>query len=243
MLAAMPARQRFQAALEPDGTSLGWTIVRVPFDLTEVWPSRKGLRVRGTIRAALPRRTRAAGPFPLRTSLFKAQNGAYVLLVNKRMQKAAGLSRGSVAEITLEPDTEERIVTTPSELETILRQDRALRRWHDQLSASYRKAIGDLIAQPKSAAARRSRAERIAEAMLLAMEGEHTTPPILEFAFQRQPRARAGWQAMTPIQRRSHLLGIFYYQGPESRHKRAQKAAADALRVAAKKLRDSRGPA
>ena len=37
---------------------------------------------------------------------------------------------------------------------------------------------------------------------------------------------------MTPRQRRGHLLGIFYYQGPEARERRAQKAVAEALRVA-----------
>jgi hypothetical protein len=40
---------------------------------------------------------------------------------------------------------------------------------------------------------------------------------------------------MTPVQRRGHLLGIFYYQSPESRQKRAQKAVDEALRTAAKK--------
>jgi len=37
---------------------------------------------------------------------------------------------------------------------------------------------------------------------------------------------------MTPIQRRGHLMGIFYYQSPESRQKRAQKAIEEALRAA-----------
>jgi len=239
---AVTASRRFQGVLESDGTSLGWTIVRVPFDPTVVWPNRKGLRVRGTIRAAVARRPAAASaPFPFRTSLLKARDHGPVLLVNKRMQKATGLTRGSVAEVTLEPDMEERAVATPPELETILRQDRSLRRWYDRLSASYRKAIGDRIAQPKSPSARRSRAERIAEGMMLAMEGEHTTPPVLELAFQRQPQARAGWHAMTPIQRRGHMLGIFWYQSPESRRKRAEKAVEHASRVAAMKPRGNSG--
>jgi hypothetical protein len=37
---------------------------------------------------------------------------------------------------------------------------------------------------------------------------------------------------MTPVQRRGHLLGIFYYQSPESRQKRTDKAVAEALKVA-----------
>lgn len=229
----MPAR-RFQGILQADGTSLGWTIVRVPFEPTEVWPRRKGLRVRGTIRSAANPRSVAA---PFRTSLFRMRDGGCVLLVNKQMQKAVGITRGSFAHITLEPDTEERPLTVPPELDKLVRQDRALRRFHDALSASMRKAIADLITQPKSPAARVSRAELWAERMLLAMEGERVPPPILEAAFQRIPRARAGWQAMTPVQRRNHLMGIFYYQSPESRQKRAEKAIAEALRLMERKSR------
>jgi uncharacterized protein YdeI (YjbR/CyaY-like superfamily) len=75
------------------------------------------------------------------------------------------------------------------------------------------------------------RAEQIAERMLLTMEGERVTPPILESAFQRLPKAREGWKAMTPLQRRRHLLGIYGYLSPESRQKRMQKTIEEALRV------------
>jgi hypothetical protein len=37
---------------------------------------------------------------------------------------------------------------------------------------------------------------------------------------------------MTPVQRRGHLLGIFYYQSPEAREKRARKAVEEALKYA-----------
>ena len=67
---------------------------------------------------------------------------------------------------------------------------------------------------------------------MLAMEGEQAMPPVLQLAFRRQPRALAGWNAMTPIQRRGHLLGIFYYKAPESRQKRADKAVVEALKIA-----------
>lgn len=217
----MRGREKFAGVLEKDGTRLHWTIVRVPFDPVQVWPQRKGLRVRGTING-----------FAFRTSLFSMQKGGTFLLVNKPMQKGAGAALGSVVEVVLEPDLEERVVTTPEELEKLLGQSRALRRWHDALNASSRKWIADWVAQPKSAEARVQRAEQMTERMLLTMEGERKPPPILEAAFQRQPEARAGWRAMTPRQRRQHLLGIFNYQSPESRQKRAQKAVEEALRIA-----------
>src|SRR6202042_2046938 len=42
----MAGRQKFQGVLQSDGTALGWTIVKVPFEPVDVWPKRKGLRVR-----------------------------------------------------------------------------------------------------------------------------------------------------------------------------------------------------
>jgi hypothetical protein len=40
---------------------------------------------------------------------------------------------------------------------------------------------------------------------------------------------------MTPVQRRGHLLGIFYYQTAEARERRAAKAVEEALRVTRRK--------
>ena len=74
--------------LQLDGTSLGWTIVRVPFDPAQVWPRRKGLRVRGTVNEVA-----------VRTSLFRTRDGGCILLVNKQTQKNAAITLGSVADV------------------------------------------------------------------------------------------------------------------------------------------------
>lgn len=219
----MSGAKRFRGILEHDGTSLNWTIVRVPFDPAQTWPSLQRLRVRGTING-----------FAFRTSLFRNKRLGCLLLVNRTMQRGAGARLGCEAEIVLEPDTAERAFSTPPELARLLRQSESLQRWHDQLSPSIRKYIAVAVARPRSPESRAKTAELMAERMLLAMEGERRTPPILEAAFQRIPDAREGWLAMTPIQRRNHLLSIFYYRSPESRQKRARQAIADALRIAAK---------
>jgi hypothetical protein len=57
----------------------------------------------------------------------------------------------------------------------------------------------------------------------------------LKAAFLRQPLALKGWEAMTPVQRRGHLLGIFYNQSADARERRAAKAVEEALRVAKRK--------
>jgi uncharacterized protein YdeI (YjbR/CyaY-like superfamily) len=214
-------QKKFRGVLQPDNTALKWVIVKVPFDPAKAWPKRNRLRVNGTING-----------FPFRTFLFSSAKHGHILLVNKQMQKGARVAVGGVAEIILEPDLEERPSTVPPELEKLLKQDRALKKWFGELSPSARKYIGAAVDACKSPEARIHRAEQMAERMLLAMEGEREMPPILQVAFRRQPRALAGWQAMTPVQRRGHLLGIFYYQSPESRQKRADKAVAEALQVA-----------
>jgi uncharacterized protein YdeI (YjbR/CyaY-like superfamily) len=217
----MSTRQRFRSLLKPDGTNLKWVIADVPFSPQKVWKARKGMRVKGTING-----------FDFRTSLFGSAEKGYVILVNKQMQKGAQAYAGEMAEFTLEPDLEERGAAVPPELAKLLKQDRALERWFNALSYSYRKYMSDDVRKPKSPEARRRRAEQTAERMLLAMEGEHTLPPILQVAFRRAPLAQTGWKAMTPIQRRAHLLGIFYYHSPEARERRAQKAVEEALRIA-----------
>ncbi len=217
----MGKQKKFHGVLQPDNTPLKWVIVKVPFDPAKAWPTRNRLRVKGTING-----------FPFRTSLFGSTKDGHVLLVNKQMQKGGKVSVGSMAEVVLEPDFEERPSTVPAELEKLLNQSRTMKKWFEQLSPSARKYIGAYVEASKAPEARMRRAEQMAERMFLAMEGECEMPPILQLAFRRQPRALAGWEAMTPVQRRGHLLGIFYYQSPESRQKRADKAVAEAVKIA-----------
>jgi uncharacterized protein YdeI (YjbR/CyaY-like superfamily) len=220
----MSAAKTFTALLEPDGTQLRWVIARVPFDVAKVWPVRKGRRVRGEIEG-----------FQFRTSLFPDPRGqGQILLVNKKMQAGAKAKAGEKVRIRLEPDLEERPTLMPVELERELKGDRKLRKWFDAMSPSMRREIGKWVDEAKGAETRKKRAEKMAERLLLAMEGEQEPPPVLRAAFQQQPRALMGWTKLTPTQRRNHLLGIFYYETVEARERRAAKAVEEALRAAEK---------
>jgi hypothetical protein len=127
-------QKKFRGVLQPDNTALKWVIVKVPFDPVKVWPKRNRLRVKGTING-----------YPFRTSLFGSAKGGHILLVNKQMQKGARVSVGGLAEIILEPDFEERKTGVPIELEKLLKQDRALKKFFEQLSPSARKYIGAAV--------------------------------------------------------------------------------------------------
>jgi uncharacterized protein YdeI (YjbR/CyaY-like superfamily) len=221
----------FQATLRRDETPLQWTVISVPREVTEYWKARNRFRVKGEIMSE------GTEGFAFRTSLFPTGDGGFILLVNKRMQTAARVTAGSVATFRLEPDTEERDVDIPAELAKAISGVSGLRRWYDRLPYSLRKYIADIITGVKSPEARVRRAEQMAELALSMKEAERELPPILEAAFVRAPLARQGWNAMTPIQRRGHLWGIFYYRSPESRQKRTDKAIQEAIRIAKSKAK------
>ena len=202
----------FRATLEQLGQALGWTIARVPFEPRDVWPTMIRLRVRGEINS-----------FAFRTSLFPDPRGGFYLLVNRTMQKQAGVHSGDAPEFRLEPDLEAREAELPDELAVLLDDEPGLRPWYDALTEYTRREIGKWILGVKSDASRMKRAEQMAERLLSAMDAEVELPPLIDTAFRKHPKARVGWNKMTPLQRRNELLAVFYYQAPDARQRRVDK--------------------
>lgn len=216
------ATKRFRAMLEHAGGALGWTVARVPFDVTKAWPKMVRRRVKVEV----------AGE-AFRTSLFPdAEHGGHFILVNKAMQKAAGVRLGGMIDLAVEPDLEEREAWLPAELEAILKKEKRLTKWYAELPQAKRREIGKYIDGAKGAEGRQHRAEETAERLLATMEGEKVLPPVIDVAFRRTPMARKGWEKMTAAQKRGHLMGVFYYKSPEAREKRVGKLVEEALRAA-----------
>ena len=212
------AARHFTARLELGNRALGWTIARVPFS-PEALGKMLRLRVQGEINA-----------FPFRTSLFPdaANPGRYYILVSRAMQHATGLHPGDKAAFSLSADLDPRPAELPDELAVLLDDEPGLRDFYDSLTEYMRREIGKWVSAPKSGDARLRRAQQMAERLLATMEGERELPPAIAAAFRARPRARAGWNNMTPAQRRANLMAVFHYQSPESREKRIQKLCDDA---------------
>lgn len=211
-----------EVVLERHKIGLPFVVARVDAAaLRKAWPGWADRRVKGEINGVA-----------LQTTLFPANEGAdLVLVVNRKLQAAAKVGPGDRVRLQLEPDTQSA-APMPKELVETLKGERALRQWFEKLAPSMRKGAANYVDQGKSAATRQKRAEQMAEMLMLTMEGEHELPPILRAAFERAPGAAAGWQAMTPLQRRNHLLGVFYVQTVGGRERRAEQTVQDALRVA-----------
>ena len=221
---AKNAARRFRAVIEPLSGGLGWVVARLPFDVDAAWNKMVRLRVKVEV-----------GGEVFRTSLFAdAHRGGHFVLVNKKMQKAAGARVGAMVDFAIGPDLDERTPTVPPELAKLLKTEKKLAKWYEGLSEPTRWEIAKWIDGVKSAEARQRRAEQIAERLMLTMEGEKELPPVLDVAFRRVPAARKGWEAMTKAQRRSNLMAVFYYQSPEAREKRVRKVVEDCLKAGSK---------
>ena len=216
----------FRAKLEAADNGLHWVIARIPIDLKKAWPEWKSRRVHGTLNG-----------FAFSNALLPGANGkGHTLLVYKKLQHGAHARVGDTVQVTLEPDLSERPeYPMPQELASVFKGERILRKWFDALPPSYIKSICRWVDEAKSAETRVRRAEQMAERLMLTMEGERELPPILRVAFERQPLAHEGWTAMTKIQRRNHLFGIYYYQTASGRQKRVSQVVEEAVIVARRK--------
>lgn len=216
----------FRVVLERAGTGPYWVVARVPLDLKKLWPEWTSRRVLGTING-----------FAFRTTLLGGGKAkGYTLVVYKKLQAAARVGVGDKVEVTLEPDLAAApVYEEPKELTAALRGDRQLRRWFDKLTPSTRRYLAFFVSQSKNPETRTRRADQIAERVMLAMEGELEVPPILRARFQWHPLAEQGWKAMTPIQRRNHLLGVFYPGSVEGQMRRVDRTIEECVRVAQRK--------
>ena len=202
--------QTFEAALEKGDRSLGWTIARVPFVPSKVWPDMLRLRVRGNVNG-----------FAFRTSLFAdGVRGGFYVLINRAMQEGANVRLAQTATFRLEPDLEPRPAELPDALAVLLDEEHGLRSFYDSLSESMRRELGKWICSVKSEASQQKRSEQAAERLLATMEAEQELPPVIAAAFRQRPKAKLGWMKMTETQKRSELMGVFYYQTPAAREKR-----------------------
>src|SRR5258708_33434301 len=110
------AAKRFRAVIEPLSGGLGWVVARLPFDVDATWEKMVRLRVKVEV-----------GGEVFRTSLFPdAQRGGHFVLVNKKMQKAAGARGGAMRDFTIAPELEERTPPVPPERAQAVETDEKL---------------------------------------------------------------------------------------------------------------------
>jgi hypothetical protein len=149
-------KQKFKAALIAKGPKGAWTYFSVPFDVHQVFGSKARVPVAGTMNG-----------FPFRNSLMPEGDGTHSMMVSREMQAGAKAKAGDIVLVSLEPDSEERSVTVPEELEAALKLSHPAASFFAALTPSQKAEYADWVSSAKKIETKASRVEKAIE-MLLA---------------------------------------------------------------------------
>jgi bifunctional DNA-binding transcriptional regulator/antitoxin component of YhaV-PrlF toxin-antitoxin module len=121
----MSEKHTFRAVIEDAGG--GGAFVRVPFDVEQAF-GRKRVKVQAEIEGE-----------PYRGSLMRMGGPDHVMGILKSIREKVGKDFGDEIEVSVEEDTEERVVVVPADLKQALKASPAAERSFEQLSYSHQK--------------------------------------------------------------------------------------------------------
>ena len=137
----------FTAKFGGDG---GAPAVVVPFDVKAVYGQARP-KVKVTVNGVT-----------LRTTIAVYGGRSYIGF-RKEICEAAGLQRGKTITVSIEPDTEPRVVDVPDELLRALAKHASARKRFEALSYSHRNEHAKWVAEAKKPATRERRIARVIE--------------------------------------------------------------------------------
>jgi len=145
--AAKSPVKKFRALVEnKEGSEV--CAIHVPFDVEKTFGTRGRVPVRGTVNGA-----------PFRSSLFN-MGGGYFFVVNRRMREAAGVRGGETVPVTVERDTEPRVINPPADFARALKADKGAQATWDKLSYTHRREHVEHIEDAKKPETRQRRIEK-----------------------------------------------------------------------------------
>jgi hypothetical protein len=142
----------FEGELHHSGQPGTWTTLDIPPEVSASFETKQRFPVRITI-----------GGHTFRSSAMPWGDGRFYLVINKEMQRAAGVGPGDTVTITLEPDDEPREVDVPEVLQARLNETPGAADGWNELPYSARKEYVDWILEAKREETRERRAQRAAE--------------------------------------------------------------------------------
>jgi hypothetical protein len=136
-------KQTFKAIIQNAGG--GGAFVEVPFDVETEFGAKKP-RVRALIEGV-----------PYRGLLTRMGSEHHILIILKGIREQIGKTFGDEITITLEPDTEPRVLEIPDDLTQALQKDEEARLFFDKLSYTHQKEYVTWINDAKKEETRQSR--------------------------------------------------------------------------------------
>ena len=151
----MTNKQTFKAVIQNAGG--GGAFVEVPFDVEAVFGTKRP-RVKAIIEGV-----------PYRGILTRMGTDYHMLIVLKEIREQIGKSFGDEVTITVEPDTEPRIVEIPAELRKAFRTEKEAKAFFDKLSYTHQREYVLWINEAKR---EETRQNRIVKAIEMLKEGK-----------------------------------------------------------------------
>ena len=139
--------KRFRALVER-GEGSAACAVHFPFDVEKTFGARGHVPVRGTLNGA-----------PFRARIFK-MGGRRFMVVNRELREAAGVSGGETVPVTVERDTEPRVVNPPADFARALKSNGDAQAAWDKLSYTHRREHVGHIEDAKKPETRQRRIEK-----------------------------------------------------------------------------------
>ena len=151
----MTNKQTFQAVIQNAGG--GGAFVEVPFDVEAVFGAKKP-RVRAMIDGV-----------PYRGILTRMGTDYHMLIILKGIREQIGKTFGDEVTVTVEPDTEPRLIEVPTELKKAFRTEKEAKAFFDRLSYTHQREYVMWINEAKK---EETRQNRIVKAIEMLKQGK-----------------------------------------------------------------------
>jgi hypothetical protein len=153
----MTKKQTFKAViLNPGG---GGAFVEVPFDVEKEFGSKRP-KIKAMIEGV-----------PYRGTLTRMGTECHVLIILKDIREQIGRTFGDEINITVEPDTEERIIEIPAELKKAFRTEKEAKTFFEKLSYTHQREYVTWINEAKKEETRQSRIVKTIEMLKKGKRG------------------------------------------------------------------------
>jgi hypothetical protein len=151
----MSKKQTFTATIKNAGG--GGAYVEVPFDVEAAFGSKKP-RVKAMIEGV-----------PYRGILTRMGTEAHLLVVLKEIREQVGKTFGDEVTITVEPDTEPRVIEVPAEMKKAFKTEKDAKAFFDKLSYTHQREYVMWINEAKR---EETRQNRILKAIEMLKQGK-----------------------------------------------------------------------
>ena len=139
----MVKKQTFTATIQNAGG--GGAFVEVPFDVEEVFGSKK------------PKVKAMIAGVPYRGLLVRMGGPNHMLIILKGIREQIGKTFGDEVTVTVEPDTEPRVIEIPKDLMKELKKEKEAKAFFDKLSYTHQKEYVRWVEEAKREETRQNR--------------------------------------------------------------------------------------